>query len=69
MTTSDLVPAWRVAQVADRERYLLVQQPVAGEIDGYFLRHGEAAGNVGLLGPLPSVQTVAGAAADAAEGE
>lgn len=69
MTTSDLVPAWRVAQVAERERYLLLPQPGASELDGYFLRHGEAAGGFGLLGPLPSVQTVTGASSESVQGE
>jgi len=69
MTTSDLVPAWRVAPVAERERFVLVPQPMASELDAYFLRHGEAAGDVGLLGPLPAIQTVASSPIDAAQGE
>lgn len=69
MTTSDLVPPWRVAPVAERERFVLVQQPMPAELDGYFLRHGEAAGGSSLLGPLPAVQTVASAAVDPAQGE
>ncbi len=69
MTTSDLVPPWRVAPVAERERFVLVQQPMPAELESYFLRHGEAAGGISLLGPLPSVQTVASAAAEPAQGE
>lgn len=61
MTTSDLVPAWQLAPVADKEQFLLVQQPMPSELDSYFVRHGEAAGGIGPLGPLPSVVAVAGA--------
>lgn len=61
MTTSDLVPAWQLAPVADKEQFLLVQQPMPSEIDSYFVRHGEAAGGIGPLGPLPSVLAVSGA--------
>jgi sigma-E factor negative regulatory protein RseA len=69
MTTSDLVPAWQLAPVADREQFLLVRQPISSEIDNYFARHGEAAGGVGPLGPLPSVLAVAHTPAGRAQGE
>jgi sigma-E factor negative regulatory protein RseA len=69
MTTSDLVPAWQLTPVADREQFLLVQQPIPSEIDGYFTRHGEAAGGVGPLGPLPSVLAVAQAPSGRVQGD
>jgi sigma-E factor negative regulatory protein RseA len=69
MTTSDLVPAWQLTPVADREQFLLVQRPIPSEIDGYFARHGEAAGGIGPLGPLPSVLAVAQAPAARVQGE
>lgn len=69
MTTSDLVPAWQLTSVAKKEQFLLVQQPLPSEIDGYFARHGEAAGGIGPLGPLPSVLAVASAPIGASQGE
>lgn len=69
MTTSDLVPAWQLAPVADKEQFLLVRQPMPSEIDTYFDRHGEAAGGVGPLGPLPSVLAVANSPAARVQGE
>jgi sigma-E factor negative regulatory protein RseA len=69
MTTSDLVPAWQLTAVAKKEQFLLVQQPLPSELDVYFARHGEAAGGIGPLGPLPSVLALASAPADGAQGE
>ena len=69
MTTSDLVPPWQLAPVAEKEQFLLVRQPMPSELDTYFIRHGEAAGGIGPLGPLPSVISVVNSPVAAAQGE
>ena len=63
LTTSDLVPAWRIPGVAETQRFLLVPSaPPTNELDTYFLRHGEASGELGTLGLVPSVRAVAATA-------
>lgn len=62
LTTSDLVPAWRIPGVAETQRYLLIPAPPANDLDTYFLRHGEASGDLGPLGLVPSVRAVAATA-------
>lgn len=58
MTTRDLVPPHTMASVGAQERFVIIQQPVASELDAYFVRHGEAAGSVGSLGVIPSIRAV-----------
>lgn len=59
LTTSDLVPAWRIPGVAETQRYLLIPTPPTNDLDAYFVRHGEASGQLGPLGLVPSVRAVA----------
>lgn len=58
ITSRDLIPPWKEQTVARTDRFLLVQTPLASELDRYFVRHGEAAGGVGALGLLPAVRAV-----------
>lgn len=58
ITSRDLIPPWKEQSVARTDRFLLVQTPLASELDRYFMRHGEAAGGVGALGMLPAVRAV-----------
>ncbi|MGD9582113.1 MAG: sigma-E factor negative regulatory protein [Lysobacterales bacterium] len=62
LTTSDLVPAWRIPGVAETQRYLLIPAPPANDLDTYFLRHGEASSDLGPLGLVSPVRAVAATA-------